>query len=414
MSSLRTVFDDECADFKTDSLFFKKVCEIETNFVSKKQEHLEFFGGNLLGVQKVRFTSDDRDRLFDELLKVDDRALQERVYALRTETGEPVIHPEWKISSDIFNLSVVWMLHAIHHSEYLDEERKQEAKVRLCLYMLYKFTTSWIAHAFRYPADPEIAAAAYAQLSFKFILKQTGNWGACLRVLATNAVAADGIHGQVIARMDSDAGVVNMLNDTQGRVRDMLKNIMGVLVNTKDQGIRIVRSSATVETDGEMILKDTTRSLGNYTRYIKGVVSDHNTFVRQELVDVIAKIMHTMPEKLLLTTLRWMSDNYARTNDGIVEACITRTMEHAFEYLSANRATVSAKGDIAGLIGKLRGSYMSSRSSEKNLLEIRLLVEKMVGQATKSKNESVVSATRTGVMLYIVLRALTMKHYSSR
>lgn len=414
MSSIREVFDDECMDLQVDMRFFKKVCEMEANFVNKKQEHMEFFGGNLLGVQKVRFTSDDRDRLFDELLNADDRALQERLYALKTPSGQVVIHQEWKISSDVFNLSVVWLLHAIHTSPYLDEEHKQEAKVRLCLYMLYKFTTSWIAHSFRYPADPEIAAAAYAQLSMKFILKQTGNWAACLRVLATNAVAGDGIHARVVARMDDDLTVINMLNDVQGRIRDMLKNVMGVLVTTAAQGIRIASNSATVETDGEMILKDTTRSLSNYTRYVKGVVSDHNTFIRQELVDVIAKIMHTMPEKLLLTTLRWMSDNYARTVDGIVEACITRTMEHAFEYLSANRATVSAKGDIAGLISKLRGSYMSSRSTEQNLLEIRELVEKMVTLATKSKNESVVSSTRTGVMLYIVLRALTMKHYAGR
>jgi hypothetical protein len=414
MQTIKNVYDEECADLAIDMRFYKKICELEAHFVNKNQESLEFFGGNLLGVQRVRFTADDRDRLFTDILEADDRTLQERVYALRSASGQPVINQEWNISSDIFNISVVWLLHAIHHSHHLDEEKKHEAKVRLTMYLLYKFLTSLMFNGFKYPADPEIAAATYAQMSFKFILKQTGNWGATLRVLATNAVAADGIHADAISKMNDDLKVINFLNDVQGRIRDMFKNIYSLLVRTKEQGKRITNSSSFIETDGEMVLKDKTHALNNYTRYLKGIVSDKNTFIRLELVEVIARVMHTMPEKLLVTSLTWMSDNYARTKDGIVEEAINRTMEHAFEYLAANRAVMAAKGDIPGLLSKLRGSYMSSRSTEKNLLEIRELVEKIVVMATKSKNDSVVSSTRTGVMLYIVLRAFCMKHYASR
>jgi hypothetical protein len=414
MRTIKTVYDEECAELKIDARFYKKVCDLESRFVSKNQESLEFFGGNLLGVHRVRFTADDRDRLFTDLLEADDRSLQDQVYALRSASGQPVINQDWNISSDIFNISVVWLLHAIHHSPHLDKDKKQEAKVRLTMYLLYKFLTSLMFNGFKYPADPEIAAATYAQMSLKFILKQTGNWGATLRVLATNAVAEDGIHANAISKMDDDLRVINFLNDVQGRIRDMFKNIYSLLVRTKEQGKRISNSSSLIETDGELVLKDKTQSLNNYTRYLKGIVGDKNTFIRLELIDVIARVMHTMPEKLLVSSLAWMSDNYARTKDGIVEDAINRTMEHAFEYLAANRAVAAAKGDIPGLISKLRGSYMSSRSTERNLLEIRVLVEKIVVLATQSKNESVVASTRTGVMLYIVLRAFCMKHYASR
>lgn len=417
--SIKEVFDAECQHVDVNRKLFKKIIELEAHFVNKKQEHIEFFGGNLIGVQRVRFTAEDRDKLFIDILETDDGLLQERLYALRTTSGVPVINPEYKISSDIFNLSVVWLLHAIHHSRYLSNEEKQAAKVSLCLYMIYKFTTSWLAHSFKYPADPEIAAAAYAQLSFKFILKQTGSWGATLRVLATNAVSSEGIHARCIERMDEgiDQGilnpVVNMLNDVKGRVNDMLKNIYGVLVQTKNQGIRVSRSSSLVETDGELILKDKSKSLGNYTRYLKTVVTDENSFVRQELVEVIASIMHTMPEKLLLLSLKWASQNYGHTKEQTVERAIDLISEHAFEYLSTNKALVSAKGDLAGLISKLRGAYMSSRSSDVKLLEIRELVESIVFQATKSKNESVIASTRTGFMIYVVVRMFSMRHYTS-
>lgn len=411
MSLIKEVFDRECSDIEFDARFFKKTCELEARFVSKNQESLEFFGGNLFGVHRVRFTEDDRDRLFIDVMGADDQSLKDQLYALRTSNGSKVINTDWIVSSDVFNLSTVWLIHAIHHSPHLDSEHKHEAKIRVCLYMFYKFATSWIAHAVRYPADPEIAAAAYAQLSYKFILKQTGSWGACFRVFASNAVALDGLHAKTLERFDDDVAIINMLNDMQGRIRDMLKNIYGVLVSTKDQGKRIAQSSTLVETDGEMILKDRTKSLSNYSRYIKGIVSDKNTFVRQELVEVISSTMHTMPERLLLLSLTWMSDNYARTKDGLVEDVITRTMEHAFEYLAANRAVLNASSDLPGLVSKLRGVYMSSRSTETNLLILRTLAERIVTLATKSKNESVIASTRTGVMLYLVLRAFCMKHY---
>lgn len=420
LRTIKEVFDDECQDLKIDQQFFKKVCELEARFVCKNQDSLEFFGGNLIGVQRVRFTADDRDRLFTDILEADDHILQERVYALRSSSGIPVINQDFIISSDIFNISVIWLLHAVHRSPHLDAERKQEAKVRLALYLIYKFTTSWLTHSFRYPADPEIAAAAYDQLSLKFILKQTGSWGAALRVFATNAVDPNGIHGKTIERLDYDTEhlsvnpVTNMLNDMKGRINDMLKNLYGVLVRTKEQGKRVKLSSSFVETDGELVFKDQTKSLGNYTRYLKSIVSDKNTFIRQELVEVVAKTMHTMPERLLLNTLGWMSDNYARTTDGIVEEVINSTMEHAFEYLSANRSALHNKADLAGLLVKLRGTYTSSRATEKSLLDARALVESLVRTATKTKNDSVIAATRTGVMLYIVLRAYCMHHYANR
>ena len=65
------------------------------------------------------------------------------------------------------------------------------------------------------------------------------------------------------------------------------------------------------------------------------------------------------------------------------------------------------------LIDKLRGAYMSSRSTDVKLLEVRVLVEKIVREATGSLNEAGISSVRTAWMLYIVIRAYSMRFYTN-
>lgn len=410
---IKAVFDAECAHVVVNPRFLKKLVELEARFVNKKKEHIQFFGGTRTGVDVVRFNTEDRDRLFTDILEVDDRVLEEKLYALRDSNGNYVINQEWKISSDIFNLSTAWLLHAVENSTYLDERQKDEGKIRACQYMLYKFLTSRLFRHFRYPADPEVADATYAQLSRKFALKEHGSWGAVMRHLATQATKRDGIHARTISKMDIDRGVIEMLNDIQGRPRDILKNYYNEFDRVNKEGGRIKRSSALVDIDGEIILKDKTKSLANYTRYIKSVISDQNSFIRQELVDVMVKIMPTMPEKLLVQTLTWASQNYGHTKELTVERSLDLIAEHAFAYLSDHRELLHATGDLANLVSKLKGAYMSSRSSDPLLLEIRDLVAEIVAQATRSKNDSVIAATRTGFMIYTILRMFSMKHYTS-
>lgn len=415
-SQIKTVFDDMCSSIPFDMALMRKVCELESRFVSKKQEHIEFFGGNLTGVQVVRFTQADRDRLFIDVLDCDDAELEERIYALKDPTDphqkKPLINPEWNVVSDVFNMACVWLIHSFHHSKHLDASHREEAKVRVCQYLMYKYLTSLLFRYFKYPADPEVARATYEQLSLKFRLKELGSWGATIREMAENLVSSRSPHSLTIENMP-DQGVINMVGDIQGRVRDVLKNIYAVFDKVNKQGIRIASSSAfMVESDGESVLKDSTKSPGIYTRYIKSIISDKNSFIKQELVDVIAKIMHTMSPRLLMQTLNYTSDNYQHLKDGKIDEAIDIVMEHAIEYMQVNRTALRL--DLPSMIDKLRGAYMSSRSTDISLMKARDLVEGIVRDATNSKNDSGIAAVRTAWMLYLVARAYAMRHYASR
>lgn len=407
---IRAVFDEHCAHVKYDQELLRRIIAMQEGFVNKKG-HMEFFGGTLTGVQVVRFTDADRDRLFDTILEVDELEMETALHNLRTEDGHPVINTEHVRGSDVFNNACIYIIHKLHNSDALDDNQKLHAKTALGAYLNYKFLTSLMYQYFKYPARKETAAATYERLSRKFALKQHGSWGATLWNLSSSLVGPNSIRLNTISKMEVDADVERMINDMQSRVKDMLKNIYAVFMEVHAAGGKIESSSLFTEIEGEIELKDKTKSLGVYGRYLKSIVSDRNTFIKQELVNVVAGMMRTMSPRLLIQSLQWTSDNYLQVKDGSIDAALDIVMEHALDYMSNNREI--SHTDIGEILDRLRGAYMSSRSTDRRLIEARQRVEALVRSATGSKNDNAVAAARTAWMLYVVARAYTMRHYVS-
>lgn len=406
--NINSILEDECKSLVIDNELVKKLQKYNLDFIHKNTEHNEFFGGVTIGVQVVRFMPKDRDRWFDEILEINEGPLEERLLAL------PTVNKNWKISSDTMNISCVWLAHAILKSKKLTDEQKHAACIDVFLILQYKYLTSLLYRYFPYPADKAIADATYAQLTYKYDIKVYGSWTALLTARAEDIISKNSIHYKAITTMDNDEDITYVLNDTQGRIRDIMKNIYAVFIRVHSQGMKIsTTSSVTIEHDGIEILKDKTQNILAYGRYLNSIVSDRNSFIRAELTSVIENLIHTMPPKLFQETLEWISNNYRQSGAGVIEEVLNETLVHTFDFISHNRDVIKNENDIAGLLGKLKGIYMSSRSTDTALYSLREKVEKIVKSATGNKNESVISSVRTGVLLYIVIRAFTMRHFTA-
>lgn len=405
--SVKDVFENECPHLVADMRLYKLVISLEAGFVNKKREHMEFFGGHLTGVHVVRFMTEDKNRLFNEVLLADESALEHELHAL------PAINKDFIVSSDIFNISCIYLLHLFYKSASLTDDQRFEAQVRVVMYLQYKFLTSRLFQHFRYPANRDTAEATYAALSRKYALKYYGSWGAALRARAEEVVNPKGIHGDTIAKLDDDFRIVYMINDVQGRIRDMLKNIYGVFLSIHNSGIKISQTSSVIEIDGEMILKDKKNSLMEHERYIQTIFPDANALIKPELIGIIYEAVDTLYPGMLENTLKWASENFAYTTTDIkISQTLTKIIEHAHTYFAENKDLIRHKDDLTGILRRLKGVYMSSRTTEPVLLELRVSIAHIVKAATKSKNESAISAARTGFMLYVILRAFTMNHYT--
>lgn len=401
------VFEDECSGIEIDAKFIKKLHLFQVSFVNKNEEHIAFFGGHLLGVHKVRFTAHEENYWFEDILLVNEYDLKERLHKL------PGINPDFVVSSDVFNISAVWLTHAIYMSDKLTNEQKEQGMVDAILIMNFRFMTSRLAHYFRYPADPAIAEEVYNRLSYKFAIKQHKTWFNVLKNRAQDTVAITSIHYKTLTTMADNKAVADMINDCQGRIRDIIKNIYEVIDRVKKEGVRIATTSDVGNGfDGQEILKDKIHGLNGYTQYLKSVISDRNSFIKDELVNVMDQILGNLSYTLFIQTLEWVSDNYGKSKGNIIDHVVEEVMTHSFAYLEDNRSMMKGNVNLTNVLARLRGVYMSSRTTDPILLDIREKCEEIAYLATKNKNKNILPSLRTGLMLYLVSRAFTKQHYS--
>ncbi len=406
LNSIRQVFDNYCQHLSIDKELAKKINNYKVGFIHRNREHAAFFGGNLLGVQVVRFLDTDSEKWFEEVMHVDELEIQDDIHAL------PTVNPEFNISSNIFNQSCVYLVHKFNNSS-LPMTAKKEVMIDILIILQMKFITSLLFRYFRYPADRALAESTYASLNNKFAIKEHGSWLKVLEQRALDTISPQSIHLKAINQMEPDYAVVNMLNDMQGRIRSYVKNIYAVMEMVRTSGGKInVTSASTVGHDGEEILRDSTKGIATYTHYIKNIIADKRSFVREELIGPVVKALPSVSERFLVAALEHLSDNYYRKDHKDIDKILELTMVHSFHYLSNNRQALRANTDLVDMLVRLRGAYTSSRSSDPYLLEMREITERVIKPAVKTKTTSVVASVRTGVLLYIVLRAYTKRHYT--
>ncbi|MCK9234828.1 MAG: hypothetical protein M0R77_00770 [Gammaproteobacteria bacterium] len=406
-TTIKGVFDELCSHLIFDDNLLKKVNAFRIGFLTRNEEHIKFFGGNLTGVEVVRFTPSDADYWTDQILGVSETLLTNELRKL------PTIIPSFKVSSDTLNNSFIWMMHKFLTSSKLSKEKQRAGAFEVAMVMNYRYLTSRLWNHFRYPADPEVAAATYAALSRKFALKQYGNWTKTLEARSSDIIDPRGIHYKKILTMDDDIEVRKMINDTQLRIRSMIKNIVNVHFRLHAQGVKMTSSASVMEHEGEMILKDQVGGYSQYYRYLLDIISDKRSFVKPMLTNVIIKAMSTMPEKQFYVTLNWLSDNSKKAQyEERISKLITDITIHAFNYLYSKRNTFSNTNDIGNAISSLKGAYSSSRTTDPLLISIREQTEELVAIATNTRHKGNIASVRTGVLLYIVTRALTKQYFS--
>lgn len=410
MSALiKEAFEQVLGKLPIDGGLVRSVHRYQADFINKNKEHTEFFGGNLTGVHVVRFLDSDRARWFEDVLdNVDSEELRERLHVIPALIGENGV---FHISGDVMNLSCAWLLHRLHSNNSLSATQRRAAMIDVLLALQFKFLTSLLFHYYRYPADRAVAEATYAQLTNKYSLKVYGSWIGVLKARSEDIISSTSIHYDAIAKMDSDKAVVNMINDIQGRLRDMLKNITRVHMQSHHDGTKITSTSSIIEHDGVEILKDSSKSQATYIRYIKSVIGDKNSFIREELLKVVAGVMPSAPPKHVRSVLEYLSKNYLKANSDEVTKLIDDTLIHSFAYLAESRSSMRSGVDLPTLLMRLRGVYTSSRSTDPDLLALRQAMEALVRKAIDTKTDSVVASVRTAALLYLVARTYTMRHY---
>lgn len=403
--NIKSVMDRHGAHLKFDAGLLKAIHQYRVSFANRNADHSKFFGGNMFGVYPIRFKTDDRLAWTDGILGIDEYSVRKDIIAL------PTVNENWVRGTDVMNLSCVWMTHRFYESN-LSDKLKHQAMIDCQLVFQYKLLTSLMAHYFKYPTDESTALAVYAALSKKFALKKYGTWQAMLEARSEDIISPGEIHYKAIQRFNDDDDIQYMVTDIQGRLRAMMKNMYEVFLEVKQNDARIMQRGGTIELEGKTVVRDVIRNENMYKRYLYEIMIDRSRFIKPELVDVIAVSMKAMSEQQLFDTLNFIVDSQGKPMWKDIETFANEVMLHAFEFIQSDQMLFERSNDILYLITRLRAIYMSSRSTDPSLLLMRKLGEKIVGKAITSRNPATIAAVRTALMLYIVLRVMSIKHYN--
>ena len=399
--TLKDVFDVHLAHVKFDNKLAKALYQYQIGYINRNHEHLEFFGSNLLGVHVVRYKDSDVLKMYNDILDVDYQDLTEDIRKVDT------INHEFKVSGDVFNLTMMYLIHKFLTSDLLDEKTSQRAAYDVGLIFFYRCIAAILSYYFRYPADPKIAQAAYANLTNKFLIKKLGSWHKVMDYRASDLVDKSGIHYKNLLTFTNDLATVYAINDAQGRIRDLIKNYYAEFIKVHAQGNNIAVTSGTYfDAEGEETIKEKTKSVEQYVTYMKNTIIDKPTFVKDELVSIIVSINTNTSFRMVKSTLNWLCDHY---NEGKLHKEIDSFMGTVIVqslYMIQNNMESKHLRDYPYILTTLKNLYLSTRTSDKDIDKIRKEGSYLINRANPGISESLVLATRTSIILYLTLRAL--------
>lgn len=398
--TLKDVLDVHFKDVKFDKRLIDAVYRYQVEFLNRSTEHLDFFGSNLIGVHAIRFRVADTLKFYKEVAQIDYLSLEKDLKRVTT------IVQEFKITSDALNLTLMYMMHRILTSSKLSEAQKARGAYDTALVFFYRCIAIRQSDYFHFAADPKVAQAAYADLSNKFLIKQLGSWRAVMEYRAKELCDPKGLHYKNIVAFEDDSQIVYAISDSENRIRDLYKNYCAAFHKAYAEGSRVTTTSSTiVDMEGVEKVREKVKSTEQYVGYIRSAVLDSPSFVRPELVEVVISINTNTSQRMLSSTLSWMSENYNQPKWHLkIDTYLRLIIVHSFYLL--NESGASEMKDYPSMLSSLKNLYLSTRSSDKELLEIRKLGDELIKAANGHVNNSLAMATRTATILYITLRAV--------
>lgn len=403
-TEIKKIMQEEMQHLKIDNKLLKDIGYYLKSYINRNEEHVNFFGGNLTGVNKITFSSEDRNFWLIDLLNLDDRVVKNKVRQL-SHIGD-----NWVRGTDGLNLGLLYLIHLIHHAK-LEEKAKREAIINCLVVLQIKFLSSLLHGYFSYPCSEALALAVYEELSRKFYIKKYGTWLAILEARANDIYTKGEIHYQTIETFETDEKIQYCITDTQTRIKSMVLNIFEVTMRLKDKGVGMKQSNMLVEQFGKIEVRDIERHFDEYLNYLLNTLQEPRAFIKAELISIISDSITTMPPKLLNDCLLVLSEMIQQDNRQL-QAIIRETLIYLFDYLKKNKREINDLSNLGNLVIQLKAVFTASKTNSTTVIQLRDYFDTLVKKNIKNKNPATISGVRTGIVLYLILRTITKNHYS--
>lgn len=409
--TMMEVLDEHFKDVKFDAALCKRIIEYSIRFMNRNEDHSAFFGGVLMGVNPVYFYDTDRELWFDDVLGVDEDMLQ-----YDFQKAEGVDPKNQKVASDVMNHTPGYITQRLMKATGIPIKTVHEACRHAFQVLHYKYITSLLVRRFKYPARREVMEATFAQLNYKFDIKTIGSWGKLIKDRAEGIIDPHSIYGPLLydkPNVEVDYWMRRVVTDTQTRIRELVNRYYSMYITVLNSGVTIrTTSDMMVTLDNEMVLRDKVSGYRSFIAYAHGFCSNRENLIKPELLPIIESAMHTMPSQMLVTSLEFLARNFNQPRNKDLTKFVDECLLYSFEYMQSIKASIQRQNDLKELVTRLRLLLMAPKTSDVRVLMIRDMGDAIVKNATNSRHSGAIASTRTGLVLYLILRTLTKSFYT--
>lgn len=405
--TIKQVLDEELKDLKIDAELCKRIIQFNLRLMNIDANHSAFFGGVLIGVNPIRFHDTDLELWYQDVLGVDPDVI---AHNFKKVTA---IDPSHMVASNVFNHLPGYLTYRLNQVSSIPAGTKREAQIALFMIMHIRFLTSLLGPPrFKFPAKKSVAEATFMSLTYKFDIKNYGSWRELLRARSEDILEPDSIYRNVLHGFKDEHMAIRLITDKQTLIRKLINKYYGVYMEVIAAGGRVITTSEMFESaEGEMVVRDKNGGYGSYITHMNALIPKPKDFIRSELQAIIEQAVEQMQPHLLDKTLEYMSKNYAQPRMKHLEQFVEESMLYCFEYMQSVKTSQANNKDLIGIVTNVRGKIMAPRTEDIRVLTIREEGEAIVREATGTRTPSYLASTRTGLMLYLVLRALTRNYY---
>lgn len=374
-------------------------------FITRKVgmvDHMAFFGSPYLGLEKITFTTADRNQWFSEIFDCDEEELRENLHACSA------INKDWAVVGDAFNMTIPYLLYRIYKSK-LNDRVKHRAMVDVVSMYHYKCLTSIVHNDYPFTARKEVVLETYNRLSLKYDIKRYGSWRALIEARAEYILdPKTGIHFQAFTRMDDDKKIVYMVGDIQNRLRRAINDINKVFHDVKNKTNIVKLESARVSLQDELTIKSVSKEVTQHVQYLDRILTEETSFFKEELMQHAAGVLEGVRMDMLTYVLQEFPKRFNNPKKPEYKQFTETVVLHMFEYLHTNGIK---KSNVYNVLIKMRGAYGASRSNNDMVKVIRELGDQIVIEITGRKTPQWVLTTRTALSLYMVLRVVSKDYF---
>ena len=385
-------------NFKVD----KKLCNRIIAFYQRMKStewNINWFGGCLLGTELIRFTPQDRDYWFDEVLEVDEDFLEN----VLERTG---LNAEWNVSSDAFGVINAYILHVAYKTSpgFKDKLIYEAMKSMLSVWQFRYYSSLYSIRFKRNPVDMPAAEATYAALTMKFTIKQLGSWGAALDYRSERFLDKSSPHTKTYRDYKDINDVVYIVTDLSTRCNRTFYDYYNILdgVRKNNSRIGIYEEIATVE--GEQILKDRSSIQSMSIEYLLSSSTSTSSFVTNQYLELVNEMVTTSSPAAVKDSLIALSNLPLGKERDEIEEVMRTTLIYTFNYVAENRLKFT---QISSLLSKIRAVITASKNKEEDVVFMRSRTEKFITKHTHLKHDTTVASCRTAMLLYFIVKGLS-------